>query len=76
MTISQQEIIKRLDNFRQASHENHLPITPQKLEIFRIIASLRIWILQLANPLRLPIFNQVWPMPVRMSDHNPGWNLI
>ena len=39
MTISQQEIIKRLDNFRQASHENHLPVTPQKLEIFRIIAS-------------------------------------
>jgi len=39
MTISQQEINKRLDNFRQASRQKHLPLTPQKLEIFRILAS-------------------------------------
>ena len=39
MIISQEEITKRLDNFRQAVREKHLPITPQKLEIFRIIAS-------------------------------------
>lgn len=39
MTISQQEINKRLDNFRQASKQKHLPLTPQKLEIFRILAS-------------------------------------
>jgi len=39
MTISQQEITKRLDYFRQVVKDKHLPITPQKLEIFRIIAS-------------------------------------
>lgn len=39
MTISQQEITKRLDNFRQASRAKGLPLTPQKLEIFRILAS-------------------------------------
>lgn len=39
MTISQQEINQRLDNFRQASREKRLPLTPQKLEIFRILAS-------------------------------------
>lgn len=39
MTISQQEITKRLDNFRQASRSKGLPLTPQKLEIFRILAS-------------------------------------
>lgn len=39
MTISQQEINKRLDNFRQASRAKGLPLTPQKLEIFRILAS-------------------------------------
>ena len=39
MTISQQEINKRLDNFRQASRHKGLPLTPQKLEIFRILAS-------------------------------------
>ena len=39
MVISQQEIKERLDNFRRASKEKHLPLTPQKLEIFRIIAS-------------------------------------
>ena len=39
MTISQQEITKRLDYFRHVVKDNRLPITPQKLEIFRIIAS-------------------------------------
>ena len=39
MTISQQEITQRLDNFRQAVREQGLPLTPQKLEIFRIVAS-------------------------------------
>lgn len=39
MTISQQEINKRLDNFRQVVRSKGLPLTPQKLEIFRIIAS-------------------------------------
>jgi len=38
MTISQQEITQRLDNFRQASRNKRLPLTPQKLEIFRILA--------------------------------------
>ena len=39
MTISQQEIKLRLDNFRQKSKDKHLPLTPQKLEIFRILAA-------------------------------------
>lgn len=39
MTISQQEITKRLDNFRQLSRAKGLPLTPQKLEIFRILAA-------------------------------------
>lgn len=39
MTISQQEITRRIDYFRQAVHDKGLPLTPQKLEIFRIIAS-------------------------------------
>jgi Fur family peroxide stress response transcriptional regulator len=39
MTISQQEVTQRLDNFRQTSRQKHLPLTPQKLEIFRILAS-------------------------------------
>jgi len=38
MTISPQEITKRLDNFRRVSRAKRLPLTPQKLEIFRIIA--------------------------------------
>lgn len=38
MIISQQEITKRLDNFRQISRAKGLPLTPQKLEIFRILA--------------------------------------
>ena len=39
MIISQQEVTQRLDNFRQASRNKRLPLTPQKLEIFRILAS-------------------------------------
>lgn len=39
MTIGQQEITKRLDYFRQVVKDKRLPLTPQKLEIFRIIAS-------------------------------------
>lgn len=39
MIISQQEVNKRLDNFRQESKAKKLPLTPQKLEIFRILAS-------------------------------------
>jgi len=39
MIVSQQEIKKRLDNFRQQSKQKKLPLTPQKLEIFRILAS-------------------------------------
>ena len=39
MIISQQEITQRLDHFRQAVRGQGLPLTPQKLEIFRIIAS-------------------------------------
>ncbi|MFZ2310677.1 MAG: transcriptional repressor [Patescibacteria group bacterium] len=39
MTISQQDINKRLDYFRQTVKSKGLPLTPQKLEIFRIIAS-------------------------------------
>lgn len=39
MTISALEIKNRLENFQKAVKQHNLPITPQKYEIFRIIAS-------------------------------------
>ncbi len=39
MVISKQEIKRRLDYFRQTVKSKGLPLTPQKLEIFRTIAS-------------------------------------
>ena len=39
MTVSQQEIKNRLENFQTTIRRSNLPVTPQKYEIFRIIAS-------------------------------------
>jgi Fur family peroxide stress response transcriptional regulator len=39
MTITQQELSQRLENFRNKSRQEHLPLTPQKSAIFQAIAS-------------------------------------
>lgn len=39
MTVSKEEISLRLEKFRQVSKEQRLPLTPQKLAIFRTLAS-------------------------------------
>ncbi|HPW05984.1 MAG TPA: transcriptional repressor [bacterium] len=39
MIVSQRELSARLENFKKVSREHKLPLTPQKLAIFRTLAS-------------------------------------
>lgn len=39
MMVSEQELNQRLENFKQVSRQHKLPLTPQKLAIFRTLAS-------------------------------------
>lgn len=39
MIISEQELASRLENFKKVSRQHKLPITPQKLAIFRTLAA-------------------------------------
>lgn len=39
MMVSQQDLVARLENFKSVSRKNKLPLTPQKLAIFRTLAS-------------------------------------
>lgn len=39
MPISQAEINKRLENFQTLSRRQHLPLTPQKMAIFSLLAA-------------------------------------
>lgn len=70
MTISQQEITQRLDNFRQASRSKGLPLTPQKLEIFRILAS------SCSHPQASDIYQEVKKTFPNMSPATVYKNLI
>jgi len=39
MIINEQELTSRLENFKKVSRQHRLPITPQKLAIFRTLAA-------------------------------------